>query len=319
MLTDSPNIAIICGGTSPEAEISRKSAAEVEKALKASFHNVRVLELDSTLPTEIARSQLDVAFPVLHGGAGEDGTVQGFLEVVGIPYVGSGVSACSYAMNKHVAKQLFRAAGLPVARDLLVPRNHARVQSAAEEIMRAFPDGAVIKPVDQGSAIGVSFPGSTNEAAQGLLAVFEVSKAALVEERVTGREITAGVLDIEVPVALPVTEIVAICGWYDFEHRYTPGASEHVLPASLESSVYRSVQDVAVAAHVALGCRDFSRADFVVTDSGRACLLEVNALPGMTSTSLFPEAAAAAGIPIVELVRRLVLNALARRPKALRE
>ena len=313
MPTDSPHIAVVCGGTSPEAAVSRKSAAEVEKALRTSFQDVHVLELDSSLPAELARSRFDVVFPVLHGGAGEDGTVQGFLEIFGIPYVGSGVSACAYAMNKHVAKQLFRATGLPVARDLLVFRDEGRVLAAADEIVRAFPEGAVIKPVDQGSAIGVSFPGCASEAVEGLQAVFEVSKTALVEERVAGREITVGVLDLDSPIALPVIEIRTIDGWYDFDHRYTPGASQHILPAPLEPSVYNVVQSTAVSAHVALGCRDFSRADFVVTDAGRVCLLEVNTLPSMTSTSLFPEAAAAAGISFVDLVRRLVLNCLTRR------
>lgn len=312
MTNPEPRIAVVSGGSSPEAGVSRKSAKEVERALRSSYRDVRVLELDTQLPERLSRSRFDVAFPVLHGGAGEDGTFQGFLEVLRLPYVGSGVAACAYAMNKYIAKQLFRSAGLPVACDLLIERDQVDLRVAAEDILRTFPDGAVIKPVDQGSAIGVSFPTSTKEAVHGLERVFELSGAALVEERVVGREITAGVLDLDAPEALPITEIHSKGGWYDFDHRYTPGASTHVLPAPLDPATYALVQRTAVGAHAALGCRDLSRADFVVTESGRVCLLEVNTLPGMTATSLYPEAAAAAGIPFEELVRRLVSNAIAR-------
>lgn len=302
-------VCVICGGTSSEASVSRSSAKEVERALRASFNHVSVLELDSSLPDKLLALRPDVVFPVLHGAAGEDGTVQGFLEIMGIPYVGSGVAASAYAMNKHCAKQLFRSAGLPVARDRLVKRTASDVDTIATAILSDFPNGVVIKPIDQGSAIGVSFAKTPDEIHAGLHECFKVSEYALVEEWIVGREITAGILDTDGIQRLPVVEIRSIGGWYDFEHRYAQGASEHIIPAPLDVDIYERVQLIAQTAHQTLGCRDLSRADFVVTTSGEIYLLEVNTLPGMTATSLYPDSAKAAGIEFEKLVHDLVLSA----------
>lgn len=307
------NVCVICGGTSAEAEVSRSSAREVARALRACFASVVTLELDASLPALLASMRPQVVFPVLHGPPGEDGTLQGFLETMGLPYVGSGVTASACAMNKHIAKQLFRTAHLPLVDDALLLRDQLRPGDAAR-IMQQFPEGAVVKPVDQGSALGVSFAQTRAELEIALDACFMLSTAALVERRIRGREITCAVLDLYgVRRALPVVEIRAVDGWYDYEHRYAAGASQHLIPAPLDEATTAGVQAVALRAHEVLGCRDLSRADFIVTEDGGICLLEVNTLPGMTATSLFPDAAAAAGIPFETLVRDLSLAAFNRR------
>lgn len=307
-------VAVICGGSSAEAAVSRSSAAQVAQALRASFGAVQLIELDAQILPQLLAFEPDVVFPVMHGPVGEDGTLQGFLEILGLPYVGCGVAASACAMNKHVAKQLYRAAGLPVADDALLRRG-VEIATTAAALAARFPGGVVVKPVDQGSAIGVEFATGPQEIAQAVTKCFEVSAAALVEERIIGREITAGVLERDVPEALPVIEVRSIGGWYDFEHRYAPGASEHLIPAPISASAYAEVQAVALAAHIALGCRDLSRSDFVVSEDGRVVILETNTLPGMTPTSLYPDGARAAGISFEQLVRGLVLRAHARRQR----
>ncbi len=308
-------VAVICGGSSAEAAVSRSSAAQVAQALRASFEAVQLIELDAQILPQLLAFGPDVVFPVMHGPVGEDGTLQGFLEILGLPYVGCGVAASACAMNKHVAKQLYRAAGLPVADDVLLRRGVADVAVEAKALAMRFPGGLVVKPVDQGSAIGVAFATGTDEIVRAVTQCFEVSAAALVEERIAGREITAGVLERDVPEALPVIEVRSIGGWYDFEHRYAPGASEHLIPAPISAQAYVQVQAIALAAHVALGCRDLSRSDFVVSEDGRVVILETNTLPGMTPTSLYPDGARAAGISFEQLVRGLVLRAHARRQR----
>ncbi|MCW7537929.1 D-alanine--D-alanine ligase [Aquabacterium sp. A7-Y] len=307
-------IGVICGGASAEAGVSRKSAREVAQALRASFAEVHEFELDGQLYQGLAQFRPDVVFPVLHGPPGEDGTLQGFLEVLGLPYVGSSVCASACAMNKYVAKQLYRAVGLPVARDLLLPRLGTDARQAAQRLFEQFPSGVVVKPVDQGSAIGVSFATQPADIEEALRNCYGVSSAALVEERISGREITAGVLELDAMLPLPVIEVRPIGGWYDFEHRYAVGGSEHVIPAPIDAQAYAAVQDIAMRAHAALGCRDLSRSDFLVGEDGAVTLLETNTLPGMTATSLYPDAARAAGISFEQLVRDLALKAYGRRP-----
>lgn len=311
--TNSLRVCVVSGGSSAEAGVSRKSGAEVAQALESSFSNVSRFELDSSLQQRLAEFRPDVVFPVLHGPPGEDGTLQGFLEMMCLAYVGSGVCASACAMNKYIAKQLFIAAGLPVVRDALLHRESTDVRRAAQQLYEQFPSGLVVKPVDQGSAIGVSFAQRPADIEAALENCYAVSTAALVEEQIHGKEITAGILDLDRMVPLPVIEIRPVGGWYDFEHRYAVGGSEHVIPAPLDADVYGRVQDIALRAHLALRCRDLSRADFLVTDEGVVKLLEVNTIPGMTPTSLYPDAARAAGISFEQLVCKLVLRAYSRR------
>lgn len=305
-------VAVVCGGTSAEAGVSRVSGRSVAEALRATYADTLLLELNASLADVLKTNGVDVVFPVLHGPPGEDGTFQGFLETLGLPYVGSGVHASACAMDKIVAKHLFRDAGIPVARDRIAHCQEG-APASARRIEDALGKSLVVKPARQGSALGVAFPKDGSELEAAMRDAFAYDERVLVEERIEGKEITVGLLERNGLEALPVIEIRTPAGtWYDFEHRYTPGLSEHLLPAPLPDALYRRTQELAKAAHVILGCRDLSRVDFVVPDNGDPIVLEVNTLPGMTPTSLYPEAAKAAGLSFEELVAHLVERACSR-------
>ena len=301
-------VAVVCGGPAAEREVSLTSGREVANALKASFEDVTVHEPDLQLAEELLRGSIDVVFPALHGPLGEDGSIQGMLEVAGVPYVGSGVAASACAIDKVIAKRLFRDAGLPLAREVVVDR--ATAENATQRVRDELPGRVAVKPASQGSAVGVAFAETDEELQTALDEAFRFDERVLVEEYVTGSEITVGILESPEPAPFPVIDIrTPGDSWYDFEHRYTVGLSEHVIPAPLPPEVYAEVQDLAIRAHTTLGCRDLSRADFVVEPEGRIVLLEVNTLPGMTPTSLYPDGARAAGISFEQLVKQLVEGA----------
>lgn len=309
-----PSIAVVCGGPSVEAEVSRVTARGVAEALRKTYTDVTVVELDEKIGDTLKEIKTEVVFPALHGPPGEDGTFQGFLEILGIPYVGSGVKASACAMDKVVSKQIFRAFGLPVARDLIVHRGEGRAETV-RHILEVLGSDVVVKPSCQGSAVGVSFARSGEEIEKALDRAFAYDERLLIEERISGREITVAILEGNTIEALPVIEIRTPPGsWYDYEHRYTPGLSEHILPAPLPEAQYARTQEVAKLAFQALGCRDLARVDFVLPENGEPVVLEVNTLPGMTPTSLYPDAARAAGISFEELVANLVERALRRSP-----
>lgn len=300
---------MISGGESAEAGVSRVSADGVTTALLVNYPATKNFELDNTLTASLATFDPDVVFPVLHGPPGEDGTLQGYLEILGFQYVGSDVHSSSVAMNKIIAKHVFAAEGLPLAKQIVVERH----QSLAECIAAIRPLGysVVVKPATQGSALGVTRVENENELASALTLAFEYDPTLLVEERIFGKEITVGVIETAEGVKpFPVIEIVTgEDSWYDFEHRYTEGLCEHVVPAVLTDAQTLRLQDIAIRAHVALGCRDLSRADFVVPDDDSEVLLEVNTLPGMTPTSLYPDAANVMGYSFESLVSMLVERA----------
>tara|TARA_R110002073_G_scaffold6938_6_gene40196 strand:+ start:1638 stop:2495 length:858 start_codon:yes stop_codon:yes gene_type:complete len=284
----------------------------VTKALLANYPNAKNFELDGQLTRALLDFDPDVVFPVLHGPPGEDGTLQGYLEILGLKYVGSGVHASAVAMDKVVAKQIFAAAGLPLAGQVVVNKQQAIPECI--EAIRPLGSSVVVKPATQGSALGVTRVENENELASALSLAFEYDPKLLIEERIFGKEITVGVLETTSgPRPLPVIEILTDENtWYDFDHRYTEGLSDHVVPAQLSQSQTERLQDIAVRAHVALGCRDLSRADFVVPQEDKEILLEVNTLPGMTPTSLYPDAARVSGHSFEELVSILVEQAASR-------
>ena len=302
-------IAVINGGDSAEAEVSRSSARGVIAALKENFSLVNSIELDVSIASTLSTFSPDVVFPILHGPPGEDGTLQGFLEILGYPYVGSDVHSSALAMDKIAAKQVFREADLPVA-DQCVIRREAAIADSVARITGQLGESVVVKPASQGSAIGVTLIDNVNELHDALVAAFEYDHRLLIEERIRGREITVGVIDtVDGTQPFPVIEITTPEGsWYDFEHRYTEGWSEHIMPADLPQQMTEELQRIAVAAHQSLGCRDLSRADFVVTDKD-IYLLEVNTLPGMTPTSLYPDGAKGYGLDFPDLCKCLVLRA----------
>ena len=308
-------IAVLAGGNSAEAEVSRSSAGGIAQALRTWGHEVLVIELDRELVNALRAFAPDVVFPMLHGPPGEDGTVQGLLAMLGLPFVGSGVQGCAAAMDKYIAKALFQAEGLQVVEDVLVAPGTS-AETAAEVVRGELGDRVVIKPRRQGSALGVTLLPNGGDLVGPLREALEFGGGALVERYVTGREATVGVLDEHgrQAVALPVIEITVASGeWYDYDNRYTPGKSQHLVPAAFPQPCLELMADMAMRAHHCLGLRDFSRADFVVGDD--VYLLEVNALPGMTATSLYPDACRAVGIDFAEVAERLVLSALRRGPE----
>jgi D-alanine-D-alanine ligase len=292
-------IAVLKGGRSAEREVSLVSGRECAAALRQEGFSVVEIDAGPDLAAMLAAERPDVAFNALHGRWGEDGCVQGILEWLAIPYTHSGVLASALAMDKSRAKAVFAAAGLPVARGLIVCRDHAR---------RAHPldPPYVVKPNNEGSSVGVYI------VAEGANAPAQLSddmpERVLVEEYVAGRELTVTVMGER---ALAVTDILSD-GWYDYHAKYAPGGSRHVVPAAIPGEIEDACLDFALRAHVALGCRGVSRSDFR-WDERRGLaglyLLEINTQPGMTPTSLAPEQAAHCGIGFGALVRWMVEDA----------
>ncbi len=305
-----PHIAVLQGGTSREAEISRISARAVVDALDSGGRDLTLIELGRDAAEKLNRLRPDVVFPALHGPPGEDGTVQGLLEMLELPYVGSDVRGSAFCMDKAVAKAIWRRAGLPVAKDLLITQQRS-AQDAAASIRSAFGERVVIKPIALGSAIGVVRLPNGGDLEQAVAEALAFG-TALVEPFISGREVTVGVLDLhgQTPTAFPVIEIRTAAGaWYDTTNRYKAGASEHLIPAPLPAALTLELQNIAVAAHLALGLRDLSRADFIVDARDGIALLEVNSMPGMTPTSLYPDGARAHGLEFPALLNALVESA----------
>ena len=309
MINKNLRIAVINGGESAEAEVSRSSAKGVIQALRENYEHVADIELDENLAAALNEFSAEVVFPVLHGPPGEDGTLQGFLEILGFPYVGSDVHGSAFAMDKIVSKSIFREAGLPLIKQAVVTQTEG-IAAAVQKIVREVGEYVVVKPARQGSALGITLIDNENQLHEGLENAFVFDERLLVEQRMDGKEITVGIIDTEGGCKpFPVIEITTpVDSWYDYEHRYTKGLSEHLMPANLPENQYLKLQEIAVAAHQSLGCRDLSRADFIVTGETleNIYLLEVNTLPGMTPTSLYPDGAAGFGMNFIELVSYLV-------------
>jgi D-alanine-D-alanine ligase len=292
-------IAVLKGGRSAEREVSLSSGRECAAALRQEGYAVVEIDAGPDLSSVLVDARPDVAFNALHGRWGEDGCVQGMLEWMGVPYTHSGVLASALAMDKNRAKQIFAAAGLPVARGMIVGREHAR---GAHPMAPPY----VVKPNAEGSSVGVYIVQEGANAPARL--ADDMPETVLVEEYVAGRELTVTVMGGE---ALAVTDILAD-GWYDYHAKYAPGGSRHVVPAELPSEITEACLDYALRAHRALGCRGVSRTDFRWDDRrgpGGLVLLEINTQPGMTPTSLAPEQAAYRGISFGALVRWMVEDA----------
>lgn len=294
-------IAVLLGGMSSEREISIKTGTAIIKELKKHGHRVVAIDAVRGCLGKIIKAKPDVAINALHGTYGEDGTMQGALEFIGVPYTGSGVNACALAMNKVKAKEIFAFNGVTTA-DWQVVEEEKEVKSIALK----YP--LVFKPVSEGSAVGVTIAKSKKD---GIKAFRTARKygPVLVEKFIKGTEISVPVLGSRV---LPIIEIVPKNEFYDFDAKYTPGMSDHIIPARISSDAYVKAAGLALLAHNLLGCRDLSRIDMIVSGK-EVYVLEVNPLPGMTDVSLFPEAAKKAGISFYELIMILVKDALKRK------
>lgn len=306
-------VAVIGGGTSPEAEVSRVSATQVVDGLKPR-HDAVYVEFDTDLPTRLQDIEPDVVFPVLHGVPGEDGSIQGFLEVVGLPFVGSGMSASALAIDKYQAKCVWREHSIPVLPMKLLDKT-AWSSSNCDEVESTLGSALAIKPRSQGSALGVKLLPEGGDLNSALDEVFESHDQLIVEPFKKGREITVAVLERDgIAIALPIIEIQVLADgeWYDYTNRYKVGASRHILNPEMPSASAEALKRYAVAAHCLLGCRDLSRSDFILDEQNQPWLLEINTIPGMTPTSLFPDAARGYGIEFPELMDLLINNALSR-------
>ena len=297
------------GGLSSERAISLKSGAEVAKGLDPERYQVVPYDLKTDLHRLVAEAaHIDVALIVLHGRYGEDGTVQGLLELLHIPYQGSGVLGSALAMNKGFTKLIYRQAGLPVARDRLLFRGE---RYDPEVLVQELGWPMVVKPNQEGSSVGITIAHKEEQLRAGLAKAFDLGHEVLLEEYLEGREITCGVLgNIELQV-LPLVEIIPSeqFVFFDFEAKYQEGASEEICPADLDPEITRRAQDYGVRAHRALGLRGYSRTDMILRGN-ELFLLETNTIPGMTQTSLLPLAARAAGMEFSALLDRLISLAL---------
>ncbi len=310
MVNRAPDIrvAVLKGGTSAEREVSLTTGAQVAGAL--SEKGFEVVEIDTGVEGFIQRLEIarpDVVFICLHGRFGEDGTVQGLCELLGVPYVGSGVLASALAMDKVMSKHYFRLEGIPTP-DYVVLSRGDDIDFA--EVVAQVGEKSVVKPANEGSAIGVTIAHDPAELPAAVGVAFQHDRNVLVERFVSGVEVTVGVLGNEHPVALPTIEIVPEHEFYDYESKYQPGMSSHIIPARIPDERRAECERLAVVAHEALGCRGMSRTDFIVTEDGETLVLETNTIPGMTPTSLLPDAARAAGIQFPDLCTRLVELAL---------
>ena len=299
---------MLLGGPSSEREVSLKTGRAVASALRR--QGLDVVEIDvgedlSRLVDQLKEVRPHVVFIALHGTFGEDGVIQGVLEYLGLPYTGSGVLASALAMDKVASKRLFSYHGIPVPRYTIFRKDGWTLpgETPLEEL--SYP--VVVKPAAEGSTIGVSIVKEEEDLEGALKEAYKYGDTVLVEEFIEGREITVGILGEE---PLPVIEIIPETGFYDYRAKYTPGLTRYEVPAKLPRETAIMVQDMALLAHRALGCRDVSRVDFRLAEDGTPYILEVNAIPGMTETSLLPKAAAAAGISFEELVLRILESAL---------
>lgn len=301
-------VAVLRGGISGEREVSLKSGNAVAEALRAV--GFQVVELDPAEKNDLMRlvqGDFDVAFLALHGRGGEDGTIQGFLETIGLPYTGSGVCASALAMSKCNSKQMYKAANLPTLPALTISKSDGYNIDAIVETLGTH---CVVKASKEGSSIGLYIEEGADNIAEAIEKAFEHDDQVLVEKYCKARELTVGVLGNDDPKALPIIEIVPRNDFYDFDAKYSPGGSEHICPAEIEADLTNKIQRTAEAAHKTLGCHGYSRTDFLLEESGKFWILETNTLPGMTATSLLPDAASKVGLDYEQLCTKLIELAL---------
>jgi len=305
------NIAVVCGGRSSEAEVSRNSAGQVASALRGRDHSCTLLEVDDQLWPALRSGGYDVAFLAVHGRYGEDGTVQGVCELLDLAYTGSDVLATALCFDKPAAKRMLTAAGLATPAWRVVPARDDDIVASMTAVAGELGHPLVVKPHRGGSTIGLTIVLEGGDVAAAHAAAAEHGDV-MCERFVAGTEITIGILGHNPPQALPTLEIVSHRPLYDYAAKYTLGQSEHIIPARLPEEQRFAAQETAVAAHGALGCRDMSRVDVIVDGQGTPWVLEVNSIPGLTALSLLPDAARAAGISFADVCQGLVDSALAR-------
>lgn len=309
---DKLRVTVLCGGTSSEREVSLMSGARVMAALDPARYEARLLDLADIInghTNELGRllvapseGRPEVVFIALHGGAGENGTVQGMLELLDFPYTGSGVLASALALDKTMTKRILKHEDIPTPAWIAVRAGEVKAAVRADTCV-GLP--CVVKPSCEGSTIGLSIVRARAELAPALELAFRYGQEAIIEAFVPGIEITGAVIGNDELVTLPLIEIIPSSGFYDYEMKYTPGATEEIVPARLPEGAAERARELTLRTHRTLGCRGFSRTDMIVGPDD-IYVLELNTIPGMTGTSLVPRAAEAAGISFPQLVDRLI-------------
>lgn len=298
--TGALSLVVMLGGPSAEREVSLKTGASVANALRSLGHEVA--EIDPRTDEWTLPERVDAVFLALHGSYGEDGTIQTRLDELGVPYTGCGADASAAAFDKERTKELWVREGIPTPRG-------AVLETSAECLPEGWSPPVVLKPVRQGSSVGLQIVESESEFGAALDEALKFDKTVLMEEMIRGRELTAGILDGD---ALPLVEIRPRQGTFDYQNKYTQGATEYFCPADLDPELARRLQDLALEAFAAVGCRDYGRVDLLLRNEAEPFFLEVNTLPGMTETSLLPKAAKAAGVGYEQLCQRMIEIALSR-------
>jgi D-alanine-D-alanine ligase len=305
-------VAVLRGGRSAEREVSLRSGAQVEKALRGRGHDVTGVDVDLNTWDVLRDGGFDCVFNSLHGRLGEDGTVQGMLELLSLPYTGSGILASALCMDKARANKMMAAAGLYIPGYEEVEIKEGVAVDLVQRLVVAYGLPLVVKPVREGSTIGLSIAQNADEVASGLVLAARYDRRVLVQKFVTGTEITIGVLATPEVQVLPTLEIVSDNPVYDYDAKYSAGKSHHIIPARISETARDEASEAARQAFVELGCAGMARVDIIVGPRGNPWVLEVNTVPGLTEVSLLPAAARAAGIEFDELCQRLVDHAVGR-------
>jgi D-alanine-D-alanine ligase len=288
------------GGTSAEREVSLKSGTAIHNVLKTAGYNTVAIDVGSDICNALATARVEIAFLALHGGYGEDGSIQGMLEVLGVPYTGSGVLASALAMDKEASKKVFLYHNVPVP-PFEVFRRGQRIREPVE----GFP--CVVKPAAEGSSIGVAIVREKNDFGKAVDNAFSFGARLIVESFIEGKEVHIGILNGTV---LGGVEVRPAGGFYSYEAKYTAGLTEYILPPELDKGVYERAKATALSAHTALGCKGAARVDLRIDIQGNPYVLEVNTIPGMTETSLLPKIAKLAGFDFLHLIEEIIKEAL---------
>ena len=297
-------IGVLMGGLSSEREVSLASGNAILEALKGKGYDAVAVDVGREVGEQLRKSGVEVAFNGLHGKFGEDGAIQGLLEILGIPATGSGILASAMGMNKIISKTVFKAYGLHVGPFMVVSAGDKEPLTTAQMEL-GFP--LVVKPCSEGSSVGVSVVNTGDELAPAVKLAFSYDREILIEKYIRGMEVQVGVLGER---ALGAIEIVPKDVFYTYKAKYEQGMSEHFFPARVPEAVYKRTLDAGLAAHRALGCRGYSRVDFIIDAAGDPYILEVNTLPGMTATSLLPDIARGVGMSFPDLVEEILRLAL---------
>ena len=304
LVDKSKKIGVLCGGMSNEREVSLRSGKNCFEALKRlGFENTEIIDVDRNIAKTLIEKKIEIAYIALHGKYGEDGCIQGLLEVIGIPYTGSGVKASAIAMDKDFTKRILDTQKLPIIPSIVVNTFN---ELKDKEINLNYP--LMIKPVSEGSSIGMKKVNTPDELESAIIDAEKYNTGVMLEEYLDGKSITVGVLDLgKETIATPILEFRTKTEWYDYEAKYTEGMTKFILPAEIDENLTKKIQDLSIKSHKAIEAKGMSRVDFVVTKEGIPYILEINTIPGMTDLSDLPAQSKAMGISYDELVQ-IILN-----------